>query len=320
MASYYLLDKYSQLAEPVIPVGYPMAGRELFILGEQGQPLGPGEVGQIAVKSSYLSPGYWRQPELTAATFLPDPQGSEARIYLTGDMGRFRPDGCLEHLGRKDDLVKIRGQRVELAEVEMALLALAEVREAVVVAQKRAEGDNRLVAYLVPRLQPPPSVTELRTALAQTLPDHMIPAAFLMMERFPLLSFGKVDRRALPAPDTARPDLSVAYQPPQTPTETGLVDLMAQVLKLDRVGIHDNFFELGGDSLLATQLVSRIQTEFGLELPVVNLFENPTAAALARLMVKAQAESLQDQELDQLLAELEALNDEQAHQLLDLEG
>jgi amino acid adenylation domain-containing protein len=319
LASAYLVDKSSEITGPTVPVGFALGGREVLVFDENGRAAEPGEIGEIAIKSRYLSPGYWQQPDLTAAVFLPDHEGGEERIYLMGDLGRLSPEGYLEYLGRKDDLVKIRGQRVETAEVETALLDLEVVREAVVVAQKGSNGDNRLVAYLIP-VGEPPNVSDLRRDLMEKFPEHMVPSAFVTMERFPLLPFGKVDRRALPPPDTSRPNLKVPYEPPHTQTQARLADLFAQVLRLDQAGIHDDFFELGADSLLATQLVARIQDEFRVSLPIASLFETPTVAGLAQLVIREQLATLPDDELDQILAELQELTDEEAQRILDGEA
>jgi len=318
LATAYLVDKATEIKSATVPVGYPLEGRQVFILDEGGQAVSPGQIGQVAIKSRYLSPGYWRSPDLTGSAFLPAQDGGEERIYLMGDLGRQGPDGCLEYLGRKDDLVKIRGQRVEVAEVETALLALEVIREAVVVARNDADGDCRLVAYLIPAREAP-SVSDVRQALAEKLPNHMIPTAFVMMERFPLLPFGKVDRRALPLPDTSRPNLDVPYEPPHTQTQARLAGLFAAVLKLDQVGICDDFFELGGDSLIATQLTARIQNDFQIELPIAALFETPTVASLAERITREQLSALPDTELDRILAELEELTDEEAQRILDRE-
>jgi acyl-coenzyme A synthetase/AMP-(fatty) acid ligase/acyl carrier protein len=318
LATAYLVDKATVITSPTVPVGYPLNGRHVFILNDSRRRVSAGEIGQIAVKSRYLSPGYWRRPDLTEAAFLPHTEGGEERTYLMGDLGRQGPDGCLEYLGRKDDMVKIRGQRVDIAEVETALLNLDAVSEAVAIARKSSIGDSRLVAYLIPTRQAP-NVSDLRKALAQKLPDHMIPSSFVMMKRFPLLPFGKVDRRALPQPDGSRPNLGVSYVPPHTHTQPSLADLFAEVLGLDQVGIYDNFFELGGDSLMATQLAMRIQAEFQVDIPIAALFETPTAAGLAELVIKGQLDTLQDDELDHILAELQALTDEEAQHILDQE-
>jgi amino acid adenylation domain-containing protein len=283
---WHFINKESQIHNNVVPVGYPVEDNEILLLDAAGNEVGVNEVGEIAVKSRYLSPGYWRKPDRTAVAFLPDPEGGDERIYLTGDLGRLLPDGCLEYLGRRDFQVKIRGHRIEMAEVEMALLNLAAIAAAVVMPREDRPGDQRLVAYFVPHKYPTPTVTALRRALAETLPDYMIPSTFVALEALPLAPNGKIDRRALPAPNQARPELEVPFLAPQTPLEEQLAAIWAEVLNLDRVGIHDNFLELGGDSLLATQIIARVHTVLRVEMSASDFFETPTIVGLAQVIKK----------------------------------
>ena len=190
------------------------------------------------MRSRYLSPGYWRRPDLTQAVFLPDPEGGDARVYHTGDLGRLRSDGCLEHLGRKDFRVKIRGQRVEVGEVESALMDLG-AKEAVVVGREDGVEGPRLVAYVVPGSTPTPTVSRLRRGLRERLPGHMIPATVVFLNALPLTPNGKVDRQALPRPDYTRPELDTPFAAPRTPVEEALAEIWAEILGLDRIGIHD---------------------------------------------------------------------------------
>ena len=199
-----------------MPVGYAIEDKEVSIVDEEGEPVPPGEIGEIAVRSAYLSPGYWRRPDLTAKAFPPDAVEGDRRLFLTGDLGRWRQDGLLEHLGRNDGVVMIRGLGVVLREVEAALLACQGVAEAAVVVQEGPDGDKRLVAYLVPADSAPLAVDDVRQALAQTLADYMIPARFVTVDALLLTPAGKVDRRglsALPIP-FERPNLGVPYVPP----------------------------------------------------------------------------------------------------------
>ena len=253
----------------------------MLLLDDAGKEVGLNTIGKIAVKSRYLSPGCWGRPDITKASFLENTEGGDERIFLTGDLGRLLPDGCLMHLGRKDFRVKIRGFRVEAAEVEMALLDLDNIREAVVLAREDRPGDQRLVAYLVPATEPVPNVSQLRRCLIEKLPDYMIPSNFVILDSLPQLPNGKVNRRGLPAPDRSRPSLETPLKAPRTKIEKKLVMIWEQVLGLDLLGVHDNFFELGGHSLLATQIMSRLRDTFQLELPLRSLFETPTVSALA---------------------------------------
>jgi amino acid adenylation domain-containing protein len=316
----YFLDKAGEISDSVVPVGYAVEGTEVVLLDDDGSPVGTDQTGEIGVKSRYLALGYWGRPDLTEAAFRPDPQGGDERVYLTGDLGRMLPDGCLLHLGRKDFQVQIGGNRVEIAEIETALLDLDGVKQAVVVAweagvplveresafasaardesseagnsktQRGAVSDQRLVAYLVPAVPGGPTVTELRRALAAKLPGFMLPSAFVILEALPVTGIGKVDRRALPPPGRARPDLESTFVAPRTPVEEVLAGLWGTLLALDVVGIHDSFFDLGGHSLLATQMLSRVQEAFRCEVPLRALFDAPTVAGLAGALVASERE------------------------------
>jgi amino acid adenylation domain-containing protein len=280
----YFVDKETEIADNVVPAGHAVEGMEILLLDDEGQTVGLNQVGEIAVRSRCLSPGYWRRPDLTRAKFLPDPEGGDKRIYLTGDLGRMRPDGCLEHLGRKDFQVKIRGYRVEVSGIETALHDLDTIKEAVVVAQDGQSGAKRLVAYLVPSDQPAPTVSALRSALAETLPDYLIPSTFVMLEKLPLTPNGKVDRRALPAPDTARPELGGTFVAPRDELELRLARIWEQVLGIQPIGVRDNFFDLGGHSMLALRLFAQIERITGKSLPVAALFQAPTIEQLATIL------------------------------------
>ena len=274
---------------------------EILLLDEDGQAVRPDDIGEIAIRSRYLSPGYWRRPDLTAAAFRSDPAGGPERIYRTGDLGRRLPDGCLVHLGRKDFQVKIRGFRVEVAEVEGALLSLPTVQEAVVVAREDRPGDRRLVAYLVPTARPAPTVTALRQALAASVPDYMVPAAYVMLDALPKTPGGKVDRRALPPPGRTRPALDQPLVAPRTPVEATVGAIWQEVLGLDEVGMHDNFFDLGGHSLAASQVIARVTETFHVDLPVRVLFEAPTVNGLALAVVQGLMQNVGADEIARLL-------------------
>lgn len=258
----YFVDKNTQIDGSFIPVGYPVSDKEVLILDKNGEEVGLNQIGEIAVKSRYLSEGYWRNPELTQARFLPDPNGGDERIYLTGDLGRMLLDGRIVHLGRTDFQVKIRGHRIEIAEVEMALLNLNDIKEAAVVAREDSRGEQRLIAYLVSIGDSIPTVSMLRRSLVKVLPEHMIPSVFMMMDALPLTPSGKMNRLALPEPGTARPELDIPFVAPRTPAEDTLAEIWSDVLGLDEVGIHDDFFELGGNSLQAVQIMSRVTKAF----------------------------------------------------------
>jgi amino acid adenylation domain-containing protein len=278
---FYFIDAKMRLPDNNVPLGYVAEGAEVLLLDENGAEVGNNRMGEIAVKSRYLALGYWRQPELTQAVFGPDPSGGDARIYQTGDLGRRLSDGCLEHLGRKDWQVKIRGHRIEVVEVERALLELPTITEAVVMPWEFPERDTRLVAYFVPARDSGVAVNEIRHCLQAKLPGYMVPSAFVQLHALPLTPSGKIDRRALPSPNQARPVLEEPFVAPRTPVEQQVAASWSDLLGLEQVGIHDNFFELGGHSLLATQLISRLSEAMYVEVSLLSFFEAPTVAGLA---------------------------------------
>ncbi len=262
------------------PVGYCCPDKKVLLLNQDGDEVARSEVGEIAVKGPNLNPTYWRRPELTSEEFLPTPNSAEERIYLTGDLGRMLPDGFLIHLGRKDSLVKIRGYRVETAEVERALLAHPLIKDAAVVAWDRQPGEKTLVGYVVARGQSGLTVSELRAFLRNQLPDYMIPLKFVFLDSLPLTN-GKLDRGALPEPAGERPELSQPYVAPQSEVEQELVRTWEEVLDIRPIGIHDNFFDLGGHSLAATRVLSRVVRKFQVGLRLDHLFQTSTVAGLA---------------------------------------
>jgi len=316
--AYYFVDRGTPLPGGVVPAGYPIADAEILLLDDSGRPVGPDQVGEIAISSRFNPVGYWQRPDLTQARFLRRAGRQDERIYLTGDLGRMRSDRCLLHQGRKDFQVKIRGYRVELTEVETALLDIDGVKQAVVVGWEDAPGSKRLIAYIVMVPGGPhiPTVTELRRILADKLPDYMVPSTFITLDALPLTATGKVDRRALPPPDRTRPALETPFAAPRTPVEEKLAQIWAGVLGLDRVGMHDSFLDLGGDSLLATQVISRVLAQFEVRLPLRFLFDEPTVAEMAVLLVQNYTDKVEPQNLNRILAELETLSEQEARSLL----
>ncbi|MBC7944328.1 MAG: non-ribosomal peptide synthetase [Burkholderiales bacterium] len=304
--SQYCMDKNTEIDSATVPIGYPLADTRIVLLDDERKPVANGSVGEIALQSRYLSPGYWRNAALSSEVFLDDPSGDGTRLYLTGDLGRAAPDGCIEHLGREDFQVKVRGFRIETAEIESALMQHAQIKEAVVIARGEEGDDKVLVAFIVCHTSIASLNVELRAHLKETLPDYMLPAAYVMLDAFPATPNGKIDRPALLAiehrRDNACAHTSVA---PRTPNEEMLVDIWCQLLGLECIGIHDNFFDLGGHSLLATQVISRVRSEFHIDLPLRALFEAPTVAGLALVVVQAQAGDWEPDEIADLLAELD---------------
>ena len=262
-----------------VPIGRPIANTRAYVLDAELHPAPVGVPGELYAAGDGVARGYLGRPELTAERFVPDPfsRTPGARMYRTGDRVRWRADGSIEFLGRIDQQVKVRGFRIEPGEIEAALLRLPGVREAVVMAREDVPGDRRLVAYFVAEGEMP-DAPALRAALREWLPEHMVPSAFVALDALPLTANGKVDRRALPAPETASPREGATA--PRTPTEELLAGIWTEVLGTE-VGVHDGFFDLGGHSLLATQVVSRVRQLFGAELPLRALFEASTVAELA---------------------------------------
>ncbi|MFP2933020.1 amino acid adenylation domain-containing protein, partial [Pyxidicoccus sp. 3LG] len=269
-------------------IGRPLANTQAYVLDERMQLAPPGVPGELYLAGEGLARGYLGRPALTAERFVPNPFATEpgARMYRTGDKARWRQDGTLEYLGRLDFQVKVRGFRIELGEIENVLRAHPAVKDAVVLAREDVPGDKRLVAYVVAT----DSTADLRAHAQQHLPEYMVPSAFVALPALPLNANGKVDRKALPAPDASAVRHN-QYVAPSTPTETTLAEVFAQVLGVERVGAQDHFFELGGHSLLATRVVARIRAALGVELSVRAFFEAPTVAALAEHLQTATSRS-----------------------------
>jgi amino acid adenylation domain-containing protein len=268
-----------------VPIGKPIANVHMHILDPALQPVAAGVAGELHIGGVQLARGYLGRPELTAEKFIPDPFSEEpsARLYKTGDLSRYLPDGNIEYLGRLDHQVKIRGFRIELGEIEAVLGEHRSVGETVVLCREDEPGDKRLVAYMVTKDDAAPTTGELRDFLKRKLPDYMLPSTFMTLESLPLTSNGKVNRRALPVPE-GRPRLDQSYVAPRSEMDKKIVAIWRDILRVEKIGIHDNFFELGGQSLLATQLVSRIRDSFEIEVPLRQIFEFPTVAGLAQLV------------------------------------
>ncbi|MEP6707581.1 MAG: amino acid adenylation domain-containing protein, partial [Pyrinomonadaceae bacterium] len=266
-----------------VPIGKPVRNARAYVLDGSLQPVPSGVVGELHLGGSGLARGYLNRPELTAERFIADPFSRRAgqRLYKTGDLARYLPDGNIEYAGRIDDQVKVRGFRVEPGEIEAALNQHPSVRESVVIARGDSSGDRRLIAYLIARHAGEFSADDLRNHLKQKLPAFMVPSAFVPLSRFPLTPNGKVDRKALPAPEAQSSQSEKAFIPPGTDAERKLAKIWTQVLHLEKVSIKDDFFDLGGHSLLAVRLFAQIKKVFGEELPLATLFQAPTIERLA---------------------------------------
>ncbi|HEX2524309.1 MAG TPA: amino acid adenylation domain-containing protein, partial [Terriglobia bacterium] len=269
-----------------IPIGRPLANREIYILDKYDNPVPVGVAGEIHIGGVSLARGYLNRPELTAEKFVPNPfsEAPGARLYKTGDLARYLPDGNIEFLNRVDHQVKIRGFRIELGEIEAALFQYPAVREAVVVARDDTPEEKRLVAYLVTEQELRPTANDLRSFLKKKLPEYMIPAIFVLLDALPLMPSGKVDRRSLPAPDRARPESENAFVAPRDDLELQLTHIWEDVLGVRPIGVRDNFFELGGHSLLAARLLASIENRLGKKLPLATVFQGATVEHLAAIL------------------------------------
>ena len=332
--TYRPLQRADSEEHPGSPIGCRILDLRIYILDEHRQPVPVGVAGEMYVGGAGVARGYLNRPELTAERFLADPFAAEtgARMYKTGDLARWHADGTLEFLGRNDFQVKIRGFRIELGEIEAVLAEHPGVREAAVVARADVPGEKRLVAYYTaadPNKQSG-GAAEFRAFLSGKLPDYMVPAAYVRMERMPLTANGKLDRKALPMPE-GNVYAVRTYEAPHGEVETGLVGIWADLLNVGRIGRQDNFFELGGHSLLAMQVTARIRRIFEVELAVRSVFEAPTIASLALEVQKAEAMGLKarspipqglrhaaaaDASQEALLIQLEKLSSQEARNLL----
>lgn len=287
-------------AESPITVGRPLFNTQIYLCDQRLRPVPVAIPAEVFIAGDGLARGYFQRPELTAERFIPCPfaraERAGARMYATGDLARYLPDGEIEHLGRSDFQVKIRGYRIELGEIEAMCVQFPGVAQAVVVAHDRgADGqsatDRRLVAYIVPETDKNLDVQALRSFLQSTLPDYMVPSAYVKLEALPLNANGKIDRKALPALEQGEAALSNPYKAPKTETEKAIARVWQEILKVDRVGVEDNFFELGGHSLLAMQIMSRVRKALGAELSIDKFFAAPTVAALARAIESQRSAS-----------------------------
>jgi amino acid adenylation domain-containing protein len=284
VALQYFINKETEITGTAVPVGYPVEDTEVVLLNEAREEVAACGIGEITIRSAHVALGYWQKPELTRAVFQPDPADSKRRIYYTGDYGRLRADGSIEFVGRKDLQVKIRGHRIDVGEVETTMIERADIKEVVVVASADVYGDQRLVAYAVPRQEPSPTISELRDFLKAKLPEYMVPTAVVWLESLPLTPNGKLDRRALPVPEGVRPELATAYVAPQSRIERTIASLWQEVLLVEQVGLHDNFFDLGGHSLLLIRVHSKLREVLRKEISMIDMFRYPTVSALARYL------------------------------------
>jgi len=285
----YPMDLTTPFMGDVLPVGFPIRGTRVHLVDEEGRDVGPDTTGQLVVQSRYLALGYWNRPELTANKFLPDPEGGDQRLYLTGDLGRMTADGCFFHVGRKDFQVKIRGYRVNTGEVEMIMLAQGGIRQAAVLTRMGKNNETCLIAYYVPVQGSTLTGAKLRERLRERIPEYMVPSAFIKLDALPMAPSGKVDRCALTSLDDMEIESEVDFVAGRTPIEEILAEIWMEILGTTRVGIYDNFLALGGHSLSAFQIITRVRAIFSVELSIQCFIDVNTAtvAAMAELIEQA---------------------------------
>jgi acyl-coenzyme A synthetase/AMP-(fatty) acid ligase/acyl carrier protein len=317
----------AEITGETVPIGRAVANTQVYVVDDAMKVVPVGVSGELLLGGEGLARGYLQQPEMTAASFIPDSISSETgtRLYRTGDVVRYRSNGQLEFIGRRDKQVKVRGFRIELGEVELVLAGHPAVKQCSVVARGGDDDGKRLIGYVVWREGESVSVSKLREYLSERLPEYMIPGQVVELEELPLNANGKVDRRALPLPEEVGVQ-GTEYKAPRTPVQEILASIWADVLGVERVGINDNFFELGGHSLLALKIISRVQEAFKLKLQLRMLFERPTIAGLAETITPLQSDGKEvegegsrsappDKE-EELLTRIDQLSDQEVNTLL----
>jgi len=302
------LNKDSEVQDGNVPVGYPVTDMEVFIIDDDGNQVPTHTLGEIAIRSAYLFPYYWRNPALTKAAFIPDAEEKDRRIFRTSDLGLLRADGCLEYRGRKDFRLKIRGHSIQAEEVEIALLKIPEVKQAVVAAKQDERGDDRLVAYVVFEQNPGLSVSQLRDILKESLPDYMLPSNFVILDSLPFMSNGKVNRQELPPPTGERPRLSSPFVEPQSPVQAVIAKRWSETLCVERIGVHDSFFDLGGDSLLASKIISSLSRIFPWNLSLPEFFEALTVARMADALLTKEPSAGHTERIARTVLQIEAMS------------
>ncbi len=303
----------------IVPVGQAIGNTQIYLLDGNFQPLPIGVYGELYIGGEGLARGYLNRPDLTSEKFIPDPFCSESggRMYRTGDLARRLPDGTIEFSGRIDHQVKVRGFRIELGEIEAVCQQHPAIAEVVVMVREDVPGDKRLVAYLVCNETDQPSRRELHEFVRKELPDYMIPSFFILLDALPLTANNKINRNALPAPDSARPELEKNFVAPESALEKVIVDTITGVLKIDKVGIYDNFFELGGHSLLAMRIISQLHDSFQVELPLRNFFEEPSVSGIIKAMLQNTEQKARIERTAELLLKMSQLSDDEIKTMIE---
>ena len=311
-----------QTDKAMVPIGRPVANTQLLILDNHLNLMPIGAPGELYIGGVQLARGYLNRPELTQERFIPNPfpKIPSQRLYKTGDRCRYLSDGAIEYLGRLDSQIKLRGYRIELGEIESILTQHQQIQQAIVLLTENHPGHECLVAYLVATSTANLCIDDLRDHLKNQLPDYMIPSAFVCLDQLPLMANGKIDRKALPRPSDERLVTAQTYIAPRTPIEELLCQIWQDVLSVDKVGVNDNFFDLGGHSLLGTMVMSRVASLFGIDFPLLFLFELPTIANLAQSIENHLIDQFHPDELSEAIAELDDLSDNDVEQLLSIEA
>jgi amino acid adenylation domain-containing protein len=299
-----------------IPIGRPIDNTSIYILDSHLQPVPIGVPGELYIGGVGLARGYLNQPDWTAERFIPSPFGQEEVLFKTGDLGRYLPDGNIDYLGRRDHQVKVRGFRIELAEIEIVLAQHASVREAVVLAIEDKPLDRLLVAYVVSDRDKVDKISELRNFLKQRLPDYMVPQAYAFLDALPLTPNGKVDRQVLSKHDFKWSKRESELVAPKTATEKFIVGIWKKLLGVNEIGIYDNFFELGGHSLLATRVISHVRDTFQVELPVHCFFDAPTVAGLTEILEIYETVPGRTSAIAQILEKIDAMDAQEVRKML----
>jgi amino acid adenylation domain-containing protein len=310
------LNKDSKVPEGALPVGYALEDMEVLILDNSGRSVAVGEVGEIALCSPYLFRGYWNNSELTNAAFVGVLDADGRKTFRTGDLGRLQPDGCLEYWGRKDFRLKVRGHRIQAEEVELALLRVPGIGQAVVLAQKDDYGDDRLVAYLTPTGPEIPTIGQIRKSLEIWLADYMVPSKFIILDALPQASNGRVKRQELPTPGAERPILANQFNTPTNTLEMLLVRIWRDALRLTNVGVHDNFFDLGGDSIMAMKIIAQIGRIFPWNITLAEFYEACTVALSGKLLIQKSLDSYQVEKIAALYLQIESMSSSEVDTLL----
>jgi acyl carrier protein len=319
-ATVYRHDGAGALAEgrPLVPIGRPLQNLSIYLLDEEMGPVSIGTPAELYIGGVALAHGYVNQPGLTAEKFVPDPFSTSpgARLYKTGDLAQFAPNGEIEFLGRMDYQVKIRGVRIELEEIERILIQHAAIKDALVAVRENGAGDKRLAAYVTFKPSQSATASQLRGYLKDRVPEHMLPSWYAVLESFPLTSSGKVDRNALAVSANGNLGSGQKYVAPRNPLEEIVAAIFAEVLETNAVGVLDDFFESGGHSLLAIQLAGRLREAFQVEVPLRGIFADATVAGIAATLLEEEGERLRVQRTAELMVKLATVSDDQASDML----